>query len=96
MTSSDFDNHLQHASEVVSTWPKWKQTLLGGQVVQPQPKWRVRIINKSVCLEFFRANGIYQGFTVANAGSARWMQKMLLLAMRDLAKENEYQAKDKP
>jgi hypothetical protein len=34
-----FRRHLREAREVVSTWPVWKQTLLGGRPVSnpPQP-----------------------------------------------------------
>lgn len=36
----DFDHHLKHASEVVATWPVWKQKLLGGEATKGQAmKW---------------------------------------------------------
>ena len=28
--SDDFVKHLEHASSVVQTWPKWRQEILGG------------------------------------------------------------------
>ena len=30
-----FIKHLEHASEVVRTWPEWKQEILGGTRSQP-------------------------------------------------------------
>lgn len=35
--NDSFLEHLKRASQEVSTWPKWKQELLGGEAV-PNPK----------------------------------------------------------
>jgi len=33
--SERFEEHLNHASKVVSTWPTWRQKQLGGQAHEP-------------------------------------------------------------
>ena len=38
-----FDMHLKQASEVVQTWPVWKQELLGGKATQTKSEAKVEI-----------------------------------------------------
>ena len=33
-----FKKHLEHSSEIVQSWPVWKQEVLGGTAVQPSEK----------------------------------------------------------
>lgn len=30
----DFESHLNQASEIVSSWPEWKQAILGGDIIR--------------------------------------------------------------
>ena len=37
-SKEQFKKHLEHSSEIVQSWPVWKQEVLGGTAVQPSEK----------------------------------------------------------
>lgn len=49
----NFEEHLNSASEIVKTWPEWKQNILGGDSAQAK---YVLVYGKD---KFFKNNNIY-------------------------------------
>lgn len=95
-TTRDFDRHLKHASEVVATWPVWKQTLLGGEATTMSmylpDAWKVEITGDRVMI-------FYNGKLCVSATPARlaafycWLSEERNALRKQV---DEQQPKDKP